>query len=100
AATLIPLALNGAEVHSQISWISSLGLKAGVLADPLAIVMANMVAWISFLIMVYSTGYMHGDKDLTRYCFFMLFFIGLEPLNLMSDTLLMVFFGWVGVVLA
>ncbi|TLY10694.1 MAG: NADH-quinone oxidoreductase subunit L [Thaumarchaeota archaeon] len=100
AATLIPLALNGTEVHNQISWISSLGLKAGVLADPLAIVMANMVAWISFLIMVYSTGYMHGDKDLTRYWFFMLFFIGSMQLIVMSDNLLMVFFGWEGVGLA
>jgi NADH-quinone oxidoreductase subunit L len=100
AATLIPLALQGVEVHSQIPWISSLGLKAGVLADPLAIVMANLVAWISFLIMVYSTGYMHGDKDLTRYWFFMLFFIGSMQLIVLSDNLLMVFFGWEGVGLA
>jgi NADH-quinone oxidoreductase subunit L len=100
AATLIPLALNGAEVHSQISWISSLGLKAGVLADPLAIIVTNLVAWISFLIMVYSTGYMHGDKDLTRYWFFMLFFIGSMQLIVLSDNLLMVFFGWEGVGLA
>jgi NADH-quinone oxidoreductase subunit L len=100
AATLIPLALEGAEVHSQVSWISSLGLKAGVLADPLAIVMTNLVAWISFLIMVYSTGYMHGDRDLTRYWFFMLFFIGSMQLIVMSDNLLMVFFGWEGVGLA
>src|ERR687886_2819963 len=100
AATLIPLALQGAEVHSQIPWISSLGIKAGVLADPLAIIMTNLVAWISFLIMVYSTGYMHGDKDLTRYWFFMLFFIGSMQLIVLSDNLLMVFFGWEGVGLA
>src|ERR671911_1381284 len=100
AATLMPLALEGAEVHSQIPWISSLGLRAGVLADPLAIVMANLVAWISFLIIVYSTGYMHGDKDLTRYWFFMLFFIGSMQLIVLSDNLLMVFFGWEGVGLA
>ena len=100
AATLIPLALDGAEIDSQITWISSLGIKAGVLADPLSIVMANLVAWISFLIMVYSTGYMHGDKDLTRYWFFMLFFIGSMQLIVLSDNLLMVFFGWEGVGLA
>src|ERR687890_75539 len=100
AATLMPLALEGAEVHSQISWISSLGLEAGVLADPLAIIMTNLVAWISFLIMVYSTGYMHGDRDLTRYWFFMLFFIGSMQLIVLSDNLLMVFFGWEGVGLA
>src|ERR671922_1333033 len=100
AATLIPTALAGEEIHSQMPWISSLGLNAGVLADPLSIVMANLVAWISFLIMVYSTGYMHGDRDLTRYWFFMLFFIGSMQLIVLSDNLLMVFFGWEGVGLA
>src|ERR671933_1661850 len=100
ATTLIPLGLSGSEAHSQISWISTLGLKAGVLADPLAIVMTNLVAWISFLIFVYSTGYMHGDRDLTRFWFFMLFFIGSMQLIVLSDNLLMVFFGWEGVGLA
>ncbi len=100
AATLIPVAIAGQEVHSQIPWISALGLKAGILADPLAILMTNIVAWISFLIMVYSVGYMHGDKDLTRYWFFMLFFIGSMQLIVISDNLLMVFFGWEGVGLA
>ncbi|MEO9321301.1 MAG: NADH-quinone oxidoreductase subunit L [Nitrososphaera sp.] len=100
AATLIPTALAGGEIHSQIPWIPSLGLKAGILADPLSIVMSNLVAWISFLIMVYSMGYMHGDRDLTRYWFFMLFFIGSMQLIVVSDNLLMVFFGWEGVGLA
>src|ERR671918_389407 len=100
ATTLIPIGLAGDEVHSQISWISSVNLKAGVLADPLSVIMTNLVAWISFLIFVYSVGYMHGDKDLTRYWFFMLFFIGSMQLIVLSDNLLMVFFGWEGVGLA
>src|ERR687896_1046176 len=100
ATTLIPIGLAGEEIHSQISWISSINLKAGVLADPLSVIMTNVVAWISFLIMVYSTGYMHGDRDLTRYWFFMLFFIGSMQLIVLSDNLLMVFFGWEGVGLA
>src|SRR5215212_4600303 len=97
ATTLIPMGLAGDEVHSQISWISSVNLKAGVLADPLSVIMTNLVAWISFLIFVYSVGYMHGDNDLTRYWFFMLFFIGSMQLIVLSDNLLMVFFGWEGV---
>lgn len=100
ATTLIPIGLAGEEIHSQISWISSINLKAGVLADPLSVIMTNVVAWISFLIFVYSIGYMHGDKDLTRYWFFMLFFIGSMQLIVLSDNLLMVFFGWEGVGLA
>ena len=45
-------------------------------------------------------GYMHGDRNLTRYWFFMLFFIGSMQLIVLSDNLLMVFFGWEGVGLA
>ena len=70
------------------------------MADPLSILMTNVVAWISFLIFVYSVGYMHGDRDLTRFWFFMFFFIGSMQLIVLSDNLLMVFFGWEGVGLA
>ena len=100
ATTLLPLGLSGSEIHSQVPWISVLGLEAGVLADPLSILMTNLVAWISFLIFVYSTGYMHGDRDLTRFWFFMLFFIGSMQLIVLADNLLMMFFGWEGVGLA
>jgi NADH-quinone oxidoreductase subunit L len=100
ATTLLPLGISGGEILSQIPWISTLGLEAGVLADPLSIIMTNLVAWVSFLIFVYSIGYMHGDRDLTRFWFFMLFFIGSMQLIVLSDNLLMVFFGWEGVGLA
>ncbi len=100
AASLIPIVLEASEIHHQIPWIESLGLKAGVLADPLSIIMSNVVGWISFLILIYSTGYMKGDKDITRFWFWMMFFIGSMQLIVMSDNLLQVFFGWEGVGLA
>ena len=100
AASLLPAAFESHEIHDQVSWISSIGLKAGVLADPLAIIMANVVGWISFLIMVYSTGYMKGDKDIVRFWFWMLFFIGSMQLIVLSDNFLQLFFGWEGVGLA
>jgi len=100
AITLLPLGIEGGQVHSQINWIPILNIHAGILADSLSIFMTNIVAWISFLIFIYSVGYMHGDKDLTRYWFFMLFFIGSMQLIVFSDNLLMLFFGWEGVGLA
>ena len=100
AATLFPMALGAHEIHHQIMWIDAIGLKAGVLADPLSVIMANVVGWISFLIMCYSTGYMKGDKDITRFWFWMMFFIGSMQLIILSDNLLQVFFGWEGVGLA
>jgi NADH-quinone oxidoreductase subunit L len=100
AVTLLPLGIYGGQIHSQINWIPMLNVHAGTLADSLSILMANIVAWISFLIFIYSIGYMHGDRNLTRYWFFMLFFIGSMQLIVLSDNLLMVFFGWEGVGLA
>lgn len=81
----------------QVDWIQSLGIKAGILLDPLSIIMANVVSWISFLIMVYSLAYMQGDDGLTRYWFFMNLFIGNMLLLVMSDNLFQLFFGWEGV---
>jgi len=100
AASMLPAALSGGELHDQITWINAIGLNAGVLADPLAVIMANVVGWISFLIMVYGTGYMKGDRDITRFWFWMMFFIGSMQLIVLSDNLLQVFFGWEGVGLA
>lgn len=97
AALLIPLVVSGTAQDIQINWIPSLNIKAGILLDPLSIIMANVVSWISFLIMVYSLAYMHGDEGLTRYWFFMNFFIGNMLLLVMSDNLLQLFFGWEGV---
>ena len=100
ALTILPLGLSNGEIHSQIPWFSALNLEAGVLADPLAIIMSNLVAWISAAIFIYSVAYMHREKSLIRYWFFMLFFIGSMQLIVLSDNLLMVFFGWEGVGLA
>lgn len=72
-------------------------LDVGVLLDPLSAFMGIIVAWISFLIMVYSLGYMHGEEGLTRYWFFMNFFIGNMLLLVMSDNILQMLFGWEGV---
>ena len=100
AATLLPMALAAHEIHHQIMWIDTIGIKAGVLGDPLSIIMANVVGWISFLILCYSTGYMKGDKNIMRFWFWMMFFIGSMQLIVLSDNLLQIFFGWEGVGLA
>jgi NADH-quinone oxidoreductase subunit L len=56
--------------------------------------MANVVAVISFFIMVYSFGYMKGNPSLTRWWVFMNFFIGGMLLLVLSNNLLFLFFGW------
>jgi len=104
AASMIPYILPGGHSPGDIklaTWITFPGhahpLEVGVLVDPLSIIICNVVAFISFLIVVYSTGYMHGDPGLTRYWFFFLFFIGSMLLLVISDNLVQVLIGWEGV---
>ena len=94
-ATITALTVSAGDY--TVSWIPSLNITAGVLVDPLSLFMANIVAWISLLIMIYSVGYMKGEFGLTRYWFFMNLFIGNMLLLVLADNLLMMFFGWEGV---
>jgi len=103
AVSLIPFVFEPRLIQNQVEWVTVPGapilgqLKAGIIVDPLSIVMANIVAVVSFLIMVYSLGYMHGDPSLTRYWFFMNLFIGNMLLLVMSDNIVQMLFGWEGV---
>ena len=81
----------------SLNWIPGLNITAGVLVDPLTAVLSTAISWISFLIMVYSLGYMKGEANLTRYYFLMNFFIGNMLLIIMSDNFLQLFLGWEGV---
>ena len=96
-ALMLPIAIAGESFHHQVMWIAALDITAGVLADPLSILMANIVGWLSFSIMIYSLGYMKGEENMTRYWFLMVFFIGSMQLIILSDNFLQLFFGWEGV---
>ena len=53
-------------VESGLEWLEvPIRIGFGVLVDPLSIVLANVVAVISFLIMVYCLGYMKDDPART-----------------------------------
>ncbi len=84
-------------IPSNVPWISELNITMGVLSDPYTIIITNVVAWVSFLIMVYSLDYMRGDPGRLRYWFFMNFFIGNMQLIVLSNNLLALFVGWEGV---
>jgi NADH-quinone oxidoreductase subunit L len=97
AVMLIPylFRLEELPIDSSVAWLTvPIELKFGVLVDPLSILMANVVAIISFFIMVYSYGYMKGSPSLTRWWVFMNFFIGGMLLLVISNNLLFLFFGW------
>ena len=68
---------------SMLNWFDAGGtvLQVGVIFDPLASITLVMVCLISFLVQIYSQGYMHGDPGYSRYyaemCIFTLSMLGL-----------------------
>ena len=80
-------------------WIPVDGIEVtvGVIVDSLSVFMANVVAWISSFILLYSVEYMHGDRGITRYWMLMNLFVGFMELLVLGDSLITMFFGWEGV---
>ena len=97
ALTLLP-GLSHPELlplEHQVTWLASpFPIGFGVLVDPLSIVLTNVVAVISFVIMVYCLGYMRGDPAQTRFWMWMNGFIGSMLLLVLSNNLLFLFIGW------
>ncbi len=81
-------------IPRSVPWISGLNLTVGVLTDPYTAILTNVVAWVSFLIMVYSLEYMKEDGGANRYFFFVSLFVGSMQLIVLSDNLLSLFVGW------
>ncbi|MCX8180395.1 MAG: NADH-quinone oxidoreductase subunit L [Thermofilaceae archaeon] len=67
-------------------------LYFSLLLDPLSLLFANIVAWISLLVFVYSLSYMKGN--LSRYWFLMLLFLGSMELLVLSGNLLQMLMSW------
>lgn len=79
-------------------------LKAGpihipftLLVDPLSLTMALTVSGVSFLIHVYSVGYMAHDDELSRYFALLNLFVFFMLLLVLAGNLATMFIGWEGV---
>jgi NADH-quinone oxidoreductase subunit L len=87
-------------VQFSVPWIPALNVDFGLYVDSLAAFMVVIVAWLCFLIAVYSVKYMEDDSGLSRYWFFFSFFTGSMMLIVLSSNLLLTFIGWEGTGLA
>ncbi len=68
--------------------------------DALTAVMLIVVNGVSFLVHVYSVGYMHGDGSIPRFQSYLSFFTFAMLMLVTADNLVQLYFGWEGVGLA
>src|ERR1035441_6785130 len=81
------------------NWITvgTLHVPAALLVDPLSITMCLFVTGISALIHLYSTGYMHGEKDFRKFFLYMNLFVFSMLLLVLANNFVLTFVGWEGV---
>ncbi|MEK0081655.1 NADH-quinone oxidoreductase subunit L [Benzoatithermus flavus] len=83
-------------------WISvgSFDARWMLRVDSLSTIMMLVVSFISFLIHVYSVGYMAHDNSIPRFMSYLSLFTFAMLMLVTSDNLIQLFFGWEGVGLA
>jgi NADH-quinone oxidoreductase subunit L len=77
--------------------VGDFSVNVAALVDPLSAVMLVVVTVVSFLIFVYSNGYMAHDRGLYRFFTWLSLFVFAMLVLVMADNYLLMFVGWEGV---
>jgi NADH-quinone oxidoreductase subunit L len=88
----------GAETEniSVYTWAVSDGLRmeVGFLVDRLTALMMAVVTFVSFMVHIYTIGYMHDDPGYQRFFSYISLFTFSMLMLVMSNNFLQLFFGW------
>ncbi|MEK6206336.1 MAG: NADH-quinone oxidoreductase subunit L [Chloroflexota bacterium] len=77
--------------------VGDFSVNVSALIDPLSSVMLLVVTVVSFLIFVYSNGYMAHDAGFYRFFTWLSLFVFAMLILVMADNYLLMFVGWEGV---
>ena len=90
---------NGVYAETLGDWIStgSFQVSFGFLFDSLTKIMLLFVTGITTLIVLYSLGYMKGDKGYVRFLCYLNLFLFSMIILVLADSLPLTFLGWEGV---
>jgi NADH-quinone oxidoreductase subunit L len=81
------------------TWLDVGGFEASVrlYLDGLSLVMTGVITGVGFLIHVYATGYMAGERGYSRFFAYMNLFVFAMLMLVLGDNLLVLVLGWEGV---
>jgi len=92
---------NGGEVYNATiyTWLNSgnLHFEIGFLVDQLSVTMMVVVTFVSWMIHIYTIGYMQDDPGYQRFFSYISLFTFAMLMLVMSNNFMQLFFGWEGV---
>ena len=74
--------------------VGDLEIKIGFLVDGLTAIMLLVVTFVSFMVHIYTYGYMYDDPGMPRFFSYIALFTFSMLMLVMSDNFLQLFFGW------
>ncbi|MEY2489323.1 MAG: NADH-quinone oxidoreductase subunit [Verrucomicrobiota bacterium] len=95
-AFLPTLQAPGFRVFHNFTWLTfgEHALRIGWVLDPLAAAMLVMITFVGLWIFVFSTGYMAGDKNFSRFFAYLSFFSAAMLGVVIANSLLLLFVCW------
>ncbi len=86
----------GGPIHYAARWLTvgNVYIPFGFLLDPVSLLMLSLVAAISFLVQIYSLGYMAGDPGFSRYYAFQSLFAWAMMTLSISSSMLQLYVFW------
>ena len=92
------IVFDGAETFNQpvYTWLTagSLNFEIGFLIDRLSVTMMVVVSFVSWMIHIYTIGYMHDDPGYQRFFSYISLFTFAMLMLVMANNFLQLFFGW------
>jgi NADH-quinone oxidoreductase subunit L len=89
---------NGGEIYNATiyTWLNSgdLHFEIGFLVDQLSVTMMVVVTFVSWMIHIYTIGYMHDDPGYQRFFSYISLFTFSRLMLVMANNFLQLFFGW------
>ena len=92
------LMFDGGEVYNAAiyTWLTlgELNFTVGFLVDQLSVTMMVVVSFVSWMIHIYTIGYMHDDPGYQRFFSYISLFTFAMLVLVMSNNFVQLFFGW------
>ncbi|NLN74857.1 MAG: NADH-quinone oxidoreductase subunit L [Armatimonadetes bacterium] len=88
-----------AQAHTEpfsksANWMPGLSVNMGYSVDALSCVMLLVVTIVASMVMIYSIGYMHGDKRFPRYFAYLSLFAAAMLTLVIANNILLMFMAW------
>jgi formate hydrogenlyase subunit 3/multisubunit Na+/H+ antiporter MnhD subunit len=92
--TQVDRVVEGGPVLEVVSWVPSLGLQAAFQLDGLGMLFALLISGIGALVVVYSGGYLKGDRRLGRFYLILFGFMASMLGVALADNVILLYVFW------